>query len=651
MDIFPKPFLPPRSIPPSDKSKDLDKWFIFPDSLQNARFRGYETRDDETQNRGAFVIGQNTSMSLAQTPTLRQGWEPVGTEATDATPVQRAWVYETRDGVQFEIKAYSTFLYYLAHGLTTDWKLLKGGFTSGLEFGYGNIGKSANLYGACFFGNGTDNWYQFNGAYATVASVTANTITISGSTTFTNLNFYTTGTRSVIIEGVEYAYTGGEGTQTITGVTPDPSAGGVVAGNFLVQSPQALNAAPPGDLSSFKGQVVMAHDGRLHSRQETKKSVWNYSDLDDPYSHTAGSSDTNAGSKEVEFGGGIVAFGKLNKVAIALKPRMIKMLEFIQVGSRVDSPQYKTLVSVDDKGTTLGATNQRSTFSTPFGLVFVTPDKKMILLTGVTANNEPQFQILSDPIQQVFSQGVHNDAAGICVDNFIYYTYKADANSTFNDTLLRGNMLRQTFDAQGKALPIMWDTPTTGINAKDFTAVYNSSLKKNEVHFHSSLNSSSYRFIDNKTDNTASFTSTIRTWAEPFGYPQHQKRIDECFIEVKMLPNTELTATLLYDINGSSGSPTYSLLGTSTDNLINGAVYNPFGASAFGSQKIGSNPQQTDLQRYIFDLEINPNIRFFNISLQLSGDIENNDFELVRFGYRLTEVIKEMDRKFKTNTN
>ena len=39
-----------------------------------------------------------------------------------------------------------------------------------------------------------------------------------------------------MLDGVEYTYTGGEGTTTLTGVTPDPTAGTPTAGDLIYQS-------------------------------------------------------------------------------------------------------------------------------------------------------------------------------------------------------------------------------------------------------------------------------------------------------------------------------------------------------------------------------------------------------------------------------
>lgn len=625
-----------------DPSKNMKAWHFFPDVLPGGRFRGLEDRDDQTQLRGAWVLGQNIKIGADSLAVTRDGYEVLGAEASDATPIQRAWVFETRDGAVFELKSYSTFIYYWLQGSSTDWALLKGGFTSGLEFGYGNIGETGGEFNT-FFDNGTDAWYQFNGAYATVLSVGANTITMSESGTFTSRGFYAgSGTTAVTVAGVERTYSGGEGTATLTGVS---STVGISVGDIIVQTPRPVVFTSGPAVSS----VITAHDGRLHARSDVKKSVWNYSKLDNPDDWTVGANDGDGGTKDIEFGGGIVAYGKLNQTILAGKNKIIKTLDFVQSGDRIDIPRYTTLIPTDDKGTTLGMVNQRSTFATPFGLVFTTPDKRMILLTGITANAQPQYIILSDLIQPIFDRGIHDDACGICVDNIIWYAFKSDINSSYNDVVVRGDMTRPSIDSLGRTIPVRWDTPTVGWSVKDWTAVYNPDTGKNEVHWHSALNSSSYRVIAEKADNTNSYSCSIRTWAETFDQPTRYKRVDRIWAEIRMSENTNVLLTVLYNENGVTGQEEHILSGDSLNNKFSNAVYNPFGLNAFGSQKFGSEPEATELPLFRFEVMLKANVQFFNISLQFSTDDPGQNFQVVRFGFRLKELVQETDRKYMTS--
>ena len=705
------------------KGIDVDKWYIFPESLPNQRFRGVENREDATQLQGAFVVGQNVTFGGTSLPSLRYGIEPVGTQNTDATPVNRAYVFETRAGVQWELKIVDTMLKAWQVGTSTEYMTLLTGLTPDTTWDFANIGRSTDNYTSCMFSNGVDGFYRFSGATATldsasyaagiirgiaintagtgyvvgeiitvtggggnatyevtaintgtgavtslrctnpgsgystaagvatttsgaginlVVNITSGTgwIKISGTTNLFDLGFYdSTNSPYVLINGNSYSYQTYDGLFFL-GIGSDPT--GEAAGSQILQKPEVVIA-----LDDVQGSVIMSHDGRLHCRLDSKASVWNYSKLDDPYDFTATpAGDGIGGSKDVEFGGPIIAFGKLNQTILCFKKRQIKTLSFIQVGARIDSPQYQTLVASDDRGTTLGAVSEKGVFASPLGMIFVTPDKRLVLLSGITANNQPQYVFLSDPIQPIFTNGVFDEAVGIVVDNVIYLAFKQDSTSTFNDTVLRGDMTRQSIDSMGRVLPVKWDAPYVGWNVNDWTVIYNETTGKNEIRFHSSTDSNTYRLIDQKVDNTGGYTGIIRTWSETFDAPQHQKAMDEAFIEIRMNENTTADATILLDEDGYTAQIVTPLSGDVAAYKFGGTAYNPFGASPFGSQKFGSNVSGSGGSVYRFNIELNPNLLFFNAALQISVDGEGQDFELVRFGFHICKLYTDSDRKY-----
>ena len=61
--------------------------------------------------------------------------------------------------------------------------------------------------------------------------------------------------------------------------------------------------------------------------------------------------------------------------------------------------------------------------------------------------------------------------------------------------------------------------------------------------------------------------------------------------------------------------------------------------------------KQLDLKKYRFYIETPNNYYFYNLSLQLSCDKPGNDFQLIRFGYRLTEILEKLDRNYKIGIN
>ena len=433
-----------------NRQKEIGEWYIYPDR-SNGRFLGYITKDDITQCRGAFPVGQNIRFLENGNPTLREGCVLVGTsESTATTPITRAWRFERRDGVEIEMRSYSTVVEYRIDGVMDDFKLLKGSFTTGLEFCFAVISKSTNTVSLCYFCNGAQDWQKWSGVYATLVSFddAANTLTIDANPA--TLGFTSSGT--LIVEGLEITYSG----LAANGFTGCSSMAALtaVAGDIVAQSPVAAS------LTSFLGSVGMVHDGRIHARLETKQSVANYSKLDDPDTWTTGSLDGDGGAKEIEQGGAITAFAHDEEKLYIIKKRLIKTLQFKEAGDRVDVPVYKTYKPSDDKSSTVGAVGQRSTFHSPNGVIFVTEDKTMLHLTREQNLDYPQLIDISSDIEPTFRAGEHGSGAGIVYKGKAYYAFKESSTSSYNDVVA-------VYDIVGRR----WDAPYVGWNVADWTII------------------------------------------------------------------------------------------------------------------------------------------------------------------------------------
>jgi len=613
----------------SDTTKKLiDKWIIYPDVIEtnspvtNKRFLGYETRDDITEIKGGFPIGQNIIFTDGGKPTVRPGSERIGSLLDTQTPITRAWRFERRDGVEIELRSYSTVMEFFINGVSTDYKLLKDGFTSGQMFTFAVISKSTNINSEVYFNNGIEDWYSWTGDYGLFASLddTAHTLTLQGTVTLANLGFTNTG--SININGTVITYTGLSG-QTFTGCS-SMAAVTVAVGDIIIQTPLVVSG-----MANFKSTVSIAHDGRINARLETKQSVSNYSKLDDPEDWAASSLDGAGGAKEIEGGGPITAYGRDENKLLIFKKRQIKTLEFKASGDRVDVPVYSTLKPSDDKCTTIGAIGAKSTFHAPNGIIFVTEDKEMLMLRRQELIDYPQQISLSDPIKPTFQQGNHNDASGIVYKSKIYYAYKQDDNSVSNDTVIIYDLIRNR-----------WFMPVVGWNVSDWTII------NNILHWHSSTSPNSYALIDDKTDDGLPFTTILRTHAEDFGETNYQKNVSELLLEIYMSENTEINLDILYDEDGYTEIVTTTIKGTDTNNIINSKKYNPYGASSLGVEQFGSNANLTGMKKYRYIIPLKANNEFYNISLQLTTEGEGMNYELIRYGYKLSEIFYKNNQKF-----
>lgn len=609
------------------RKKDVNNWVMFPDSLQSGRFLGYYTRFDPALIKGVFPIGQNIKFTESNTPTPRDGIEVIDLTILENTPVKRAWVFERRDGVEIEMKVVGTNVYFRIQGEMTDFQVLEGGFTDVEEWTYGVISETGDINSRLNFCNGIDDWRNWTGVFGKFSSLdnTAHTLTIQGTTSLADLGFTATG--SFTINGVHITYTGLTD-QTFTGCG-DMAALSLTTGDIIVQKPTLMNG-----VTIVKSSLMTVHDGRIHARSEVKKSVSHYSKLDNPDDWTTGSNDGDGGAKEIEQGGPITAYARDEEQIYILKKRMITILKYVSGGNRIDVPAYSTFKPTDDKSITVGAISAKSTFHAPNGIIFTSPDKQLVFLKRDEGIDYPQKSDLSDGIKPTFQIGVHDEAVGICYNSKVFYAYKQDSKSSYNDTVLVYDLINN-----------IWFPPIIGWNVSDWTIV------NGELHFHSSINSNSYRVFSDKVDDGEAFTSTLRSWYEDFGLPQEQKVVSYVLVEIYMQENSEVMASILYDEDGHSGQEEFILKGTDEDNKFGSSEYNPFGFNSFGTERFGSNADISGMKKYRYILELKKNIEFFNIALQLSTEKPGINYELIRFGYLLDSYYSLPNKKYLKGIN
>jgi hypothetical protein len=412
--------------------------------------------------------------------------------------------------------------------------------------------------------------------------------------------------------GIVISYTSLDG-YVFKGCSAVPIA--AVAGDILIQKPDTY-----GDNTMAKSSLAFVHDGRLHSRQESKKSVSNYSKLDNPDDWTTGALDGDGGAKEIEQGGPITAYAHDEKTLYIFKKRLIKTLQFIAGSTRIDVPQYGTLKPSDDKSITTGALGAKSTFHAPNGIIFTTPDKQLIFLKRESTIDYPQQLDLADSIRPTFQIGVHDEAVGIVYNSKVYYAYKQDTHSTKNDVVIVYDLIRS-----------IWHEPYVGWGVSDWTIV------EGKLHWHSVNSPDTHELSDIHLDGEFDYTTILQSWQENFGYAYNQKKISYAYLEIFMLRGTTINVAILYDINGISGQEIFVLDDTSGV-IISDDDINPFGSSPFGYKQFGSNAEEAGMKRHRFILELKNNIPVFDAAIQIMTDSARSNYELVRFGYFVTQL-------------
>ncbi len=187
------------------------------------------TTPDKIPDRNATDV-KNIDFSLNGMIQSARGYGLYGNKITDPGNCVDAYLYQKNFGTLQRIKlrtrdnGTNVILEWLnpsniSESTDGQWETLLGGLTTGTKMGFaaanGDGGAKVNKL---VMGNAVDEMLVWNGATATVASSTSNTIVCEE--TLLTEGFDTAGT--LMVNGVEYTYTGITD-KTFTGVSPDPT--------------------------------------------------------------------------------------------------------------------------------------------------------------------------------------------------------------------------------------------------------------------------------------------------------------------------------------------------------------------------------------------------------------------------------------------
>jgi len=199
--------------------------------LITSEFRGYRTKTDKTKLASGFLVdgSKNVLSTDGDNIKLRPGYTLFGQKNTDTTPIESSFDWDTNTAVERNLRSYDDELEFFSTD-TEKWHRILDGWTS-VAFNYAvwwDVDQNKDIL---LFVNGDSNIYAWSGASAEIGVTTINTIQLldTSGITWIEKRFLITGTeviydKEITINGTVYTYTGGETTDTLTGVTPDPSS-------------------------------------------------------------------------------------------------------------------------------------------------------------------------------------------------------------------------------------------------------------------------------------------------------------------------------------------------------------------------------------------------------------------------------------------
>ena len=509
--------------------------------------------------------------------TTRSGTKYLGSLSSDTGGCSSSAVLLRRDGVELPVKFYGTLAYYFNPDML-DWELLLSGLTANQIFGRCVMYKVTDNVNKLEFCNGTDPYYIWTGVTGTVASFTGATIVLNGAVALSDMGFTATG--NIVVHGVAYAYTGLSG-QTFTGVTPDPTVSGTVAGQAVTQQPVAYASNP-------NGNVMIAYNGRVVMSTKPTSALYgggSYvgSKLNDPTDFTFGA--TRAASEGYQLimsdGGGNINGMVSFEGGVAIFKQSACSIHIVS-DDQNDFPSQSPLLPADSSASgTVGNVGPKACFVLGSQVFFVSPRKIISSLQRISQLDFPTALPFSDRIDNVVQAMTWDvDTNGIGYNDFAIISGKADSTSTYPDKHLRYN---QRFDA--------WDTPLIGVGISSYF-VY-----KGDLYATLATSPDVVKMFTGTTDfatsiaNGQKINAKLTLGRETYGKKGSLKKAQNFFVAGWMSLGGTLKVTLFLNETGQSVSGT--ITGDQSRYFFTPASTGSFGTETFGVDTFGGGFQKT----------------------------------------------------------
>lgn len=418
-----------------------------------------------------------------------------------------------------------------------------------------------------------------DGTY-TIKSVTAGIITIASSedlaneaagasvtitrpgATWAESGFLTAGTRKVVIDGTEYAYTGGESTDTLTGLS---GLSGFSAGDVIVQ---AVRSATPAPLNNLELDIISVINNYVIVGSTKHRVVFGSANTD--YTSISGATTPLRIAGE---GFEVV----LDSTPTAFVPGAVEDELFIagrkndwyKITFELSADQGDEQIRVKKLPTATGqaARSQGSVVRIKNGVAFLNFEPTIDTLTRLLDINTPTSKPISDDIKDDILSYDLTNAHGLFYQNQIFFLFPAEG-------------IVQIYDLEHQ----LWQPPhylplgrlaLIDVN-EDGTQV---------LCGHSAVSNETYKLYTGYDDNGAPLRVEMHFGYDNFGSRFMHKNADEFATELYMSENTNVTNRVVYDYKGATATREFEIRGDDTT-----IKFTPDLSGGFGYEKLGSNP-------------------------------------------------------------
>ena len=611
--------------PPLRILRMLQQWHLVTDFS-----KGYRNREDITNlPPDVMVVGsQNVMTNTANRLGVVKGFVLDGPSSAVIAGISSSFDWTMNIGYERNLRSYLDpttgnavlqYRYVDSMGVVTWRDLIPAadGYTSA-NFNFADFWDfNSEKRSLLLFVNGSTNIFQWSGAITTILSVGTNTLTKSGTTSWSDEGFVNLQSpRKVVIDGVVYTYTGGETTTTLTGVTPDPAlanpaimAGDIVHQQYVVTANSALTAFP----ATFKNYLIANLRNQIYIGDLTNRSVY--------ISKTNSFTDYSFTSPVRVVGEG--ALITLDSPPVAFVPQETDM--YISAGKSFWYNTKFTLSSDLSKedfaivklktAANQGSRSQQATTKDKNDVVFLSNEPTLTTIGRVIESlATPQAGDLSYPIINDMNSYDLTDATAVYWKNFLIFSVpKAGLIRVYNQT---------------NPKTTYWEAPIT-------YPVGRFSIINGDLYGHSYNTPETYKLFTGYNFNGFSIPALAVFAYNNYGNRPVHKGINQTYVEGYISANGVLTMGLLKESGGCATPVTYDFDGDQKPPYVcAGGSSAPLGKVPLGNNPLGGDlAQGTGLPpkfRWIKTLAVNP--YFYEMQYSFYSDSVDFQWELLAFG-------------------
>lgn len=539
------------------------------DPKASTGFQGYQAKADLTVLPPGYLVSpsRNVLTNDADRVGIRRGYTLDGAASVTEAPVLSSYEWTTCRGEERPIRfANGTIEFRYIDG---TWYTLGTGYGSNV-LNFAEYWNTTEKEDSLLFVNGTANIFDWNGAIATFASATATTLTLEGSRTWAELGFRTTSSKSLRINGVDYTYTGGESTTTLTGLSADLSATAV--GTLIVQNikthavstmtlPATFAATQTLDLISVLNNEVWV--ASLISRY-----VWK-SKQNDLTTYTSASPRIPGDGDTLTLDGAVNAFAPQTNESDSNGSLMLisagndfwyRVTYTLSADLANESAQVKKLSAAAKQA----ARSQACVAQIKNSTVYLSNEPTIDTLGRVENIDTPQSRPISDPIKFDLDGYDLSNAHLKYHKNMVWMALPAES------LVLVYNLQKQ-----------YWEAPQT-------LPVQRFAIIGGELYGHSNAVPETYKLFDGFNDNGNPIEAIAAFSYENFGRRDAKKSEDANYSEGYISSNTVLTCALKYDFGGSTSIIEKEIDGNDDPIIFSTTADGSLGKNPYGSMPPGS---------------------------------------------------------------